>query len=213
MSLQFRDSSGSAGFINANGVNMEFSSYSGTVALKSNNTSALTLDASQNTALSGATLVYNGSAAGAVTSSTRFRKAVTAIANAAATAVLTVTIPNAAHSASLNVYLTGSLGAGGAIGANEASAAIAYTIAISRTAGVAAVAVASTAFGSATAAVAGAATCTITAAVSAIAGAVGATNTFTVNVTITRGSGSSTNHTCQLTAELDNANASGLTLA
>jgi hypothetical protein len=76
-----------------------------------------------------------------------------------------------------------------------------------------AVAVASTAYGSATSSVAGAATCTITAAVSAISGAVGASNTFTVDVTISRGSGSSTNHTCLALVELLNANATGITVA
>jgi hypothetical protein len=170
-------------------------------------------DASLVFSLSGSTVNYNAPAAGGANSSTRFRKAVTAIANAVATGVLTVTIPNAAHSAQLNVYLTGSLGAGGAIGANEATGVIGYSFAITRTAGVNAVVTASSAFGSATASVAGGATITITAAASAISGAVGATNTFTVNVTISRGTGTSTNHTCQITAELDNANASGITLA
>ena len=47
MTLQFRTSSGSAGYVNASGVNMELVSYGGTVTLKSNNTTALTLDASQ----------------------------------------------------------------------------------------------------------------------------------------------------------------------
>ena len=147
------------------------------------------------------------------TGRTELNKAVSAIADAVATAVLTVTIPNGAHSASLLVRPTGSLGAGGAIGANEASAENTYLITITRVAGVAAVAAISAAFGAAAANVAGAATVTCVAALSAMSGAVGATNTFTVNVTITRSAGTSTNHTCLLYAQLMNANASGITIA
>jgi hypothetical protein len=153
-----------------------------------------------------------GTLAGA-TSTRKLVKAVAAIADATGTAVLTVTIPNAAHSASLKVTLVGSLGAGGAIGANEASGTVSYDIGIARTAGVATVATVSTAYGSAMASVAGAATITVTAVASAMAGAVGATQTFTVNVTITKGSGASANHTCRVLAELINANATGLTIA
>lgn len=147
------------------------------------------------------------------TVNTRIVKAVTAIADATATAVLTITIPNAAHSASVRVRLIGSLGAGGAIGANEASCTVAYDIGVARTAGVAAVATASTAYGSGNAAVAGAATITCTAALAAVSGAVGAVNTIQLKVTITKGSGSSANHTCQVIAEVLNANATGVTIA
>lgn len=157
---------------------------------------------------------YAAGVAGAAAAMVSFiSKQVTAIANAVATAVLTVTVPNAPHGAVLRVTLLGTLGAGGAIGADEASASISYDIAIARTAGVATVAVISSAFGSAAANVAGAATITITAALSAIAGAVGATQTFTVNVTITRGSGASTNHVCTVLAEILNKNATGVTLS
>jgi hypothetical protein len=152
--------------------------------------------------------------AGSATARTEINKAVSALADNTATATFTVTVPNAAHSASIMVLLTGSLGAGGTIGANEASASVGYNIAIARTAGVNAVATISAAFGSATsAAVAGAATCTVTGTLSAISGAVGATNTFTVNVTVARGSGTSTNHTCFAYAKLLNANATGVTIA
>lgn len=150
--------------------------------------------------------------AAAATTRTELNKSVTGIADATGTAVLTVTIPNAAHSASILVKLTGSLGAGGAIGANEATGVNNYLISIARTAGVNAVAVASTAFGSANANVAGAATITVTAVASAVSGAVGATNTFTVNVTISHGTGASTNHTCLVYAQLMNANAAGITI-
>lgn len=148
-----------------------------------------------------------------VTSRTEINKAVAAIANAVATDVLTITIPNAAHSASVLVRVTGSIGAGGAIGANEATATNTYVISVSRTAGVNAVAVISSAFGAAASAVAGATTVTATAAMSSVSGAVGATNTFTVQATISRGGGSSTNHTCLVYAQLMNANSSGITLS
>lgn len=164
-------------------------------------------------AATGSDSVMGGSAAGAVRSKTSLIKSVTAIADNVATAVATVTIPNAAHSATVRVKLTGSLGAGGAVGANEATGTIGYDFAVARTAGVNAVTTISAAYGSATAAVAGAATITISAAASAISGAVGASNTFTVNVTIAKGSGSSDNHTCLVYAEVINANASGVTIA
>lgn len=157
-------------------------------------------------------VMYGGSSA-TTTSRTELNKSVTAIADNVATAVLTVTIPNAAHSASLLVRVTGSLGAGGAIGANEATATNSYVISLTRTAGVNAVATISPAFGVASSAVAGAATITSVATMSVVSGAVGATNTFTVNVTIVRGSGSSTNHTCLVFAQLMNANVTGITIA
>jgi hypothetical protein len=162
-------------------------------------------------AVTGATT--QGGAAAAATTATRLTKLTSSIADNTATAVLTVTIPNAAHAASLRVRLLGRLGAGGAIGADEANGTVAYDFSISRTAGVNAVVTASTAFGSATSSVAGAATVTVTAAASAISGAVGASNTFTVNVTIAKGSGGSANHTCTVLAEVINANATGITIA
>lgn len=152
-------------------------------------------------------------AAAAATSRNEINKAVASIADATPTATFTITVPNAAHSASILIRMTGSLGAGGAIGANEASASNSYVITLTRTAGVNAVAAISSAFGAAATAVAGAATVTCTAAMSTVSGAVGAVNTFTVNVTITRSGGSSTNHTCLCFAQLMNANASGITIS
>jgi len=143
-----------------------------------------------NAAETGFSGIDRGQSAGE-TSIYDLQKAVTAIADATPTDVLTVTVPNSVQTASLKVTLKGALGAGGAIGADEATGNVTYDIAIARTAGVNAVAVASAAYGSAMANVAGAATITVTAAVSAIAGAVGAVNTFTVQVTITKGSGAS----------------------
>lgn len=159
-------------------------------------------------------VIFNGGGTVTTTTRTEINKAVASIANNSATAVLTVTIPNAAHSASIRVRLTGSLGAGGAIGANESTQDAEYMVNVARTAGVNAVATIGAVVGQAAAAsVAGAANAATTATLSAISGAVGATNTFTINVTIARSGGSSANHTCFAFAELLNANATGVTIA
>jgi hypothetical protein len=158
-------------------------------------------------------IIFGGGSAATTTSRTEMNKAVAAISNNVATSVLTITIPNAAHSASVQVRLTCSLGAGGAIGANEATASNTYLITITRTAGVNAAAAISSAFGAAASAVAGAATVTATAALSSVSGAVGATNTFDVNATVARSAGSSDNHTCLVYGVLMNANVTGITIS
>lgn len=167
------------------------------------------LDASGRTLADGTTSASPGGAA----SDTVNVKPVTAIANGVATTVATITIPNAAHSFAVRFTIVGSLGAGGAIGANEATATNTYVVAGSRTAGVNAVLAISSASGAATPNVAGGATITATLALAAVSGAVGATNTCAVQVTITAGSGSSTNHTALVVWEVMNANASGVTVA
>ena len=160
----------------------------------------------------GRSISFGGAPAAAATV-TRNRRAVTAIPNNTATTVATITIPNAAHSAAIRFTVVGSLGAGGAIGANEASAANSYFVTIARTAGVNAVGAISSAFGAAASAVAGAATVTSVLTLAAVSGAVGATNTIPVQVTIARSGGSSTNHTALVTWEVMNANATGVTVA
>lgn len=164
---------------------------------------------------SAANLVNYGTTKGAGTAVSRaeFNKKTTGIANATATDVLTITIPNAAHSGQLYIELCGSLGAGGAIGANEATATNCYSVTFTRTAGVNAVATLSAASGASACAVAGAATVTCTATLSAVSGAVGAANTFTIKATISRSGGASTNHTCLVYAKLMNSNATGITLS
>lgn len=157
--------------------------------------------------------ITEGGDPGEATTINSFAKAITGIANNTATPLATVTVPNGAESAVIRLTVCGSLGAGGAIGANEASASNSYNLTIARTAGVAAVGTMSTAYGAAAAAVAGAATCTSTLALSTVSGAVGATNTFTINGTIARSAGSSTNHTALLLVEVLNANATGVTVA
>lgn len=183
--------------------------FTGRSAISSPSDGTLKLSNATGTAFSA---VYFGQEAGATTSK-RLQKAVASIADNTDTAVFTVTVPNAAHSATLRVTLAGSLGAGGAVGANEATHSISYDIAIARTAGVATVATVSTAYGSANSAVAGAATITVAGSVSAMTGAVSAQQTFTVLVKITKGDGASDNHTCLALAELVNANATGISIA
>ena len=141
-------------------------------------------------------------------------KAVTAFSDAVAKAVLTFTVPNAAHSASFLIRIVGSLGAGGAIGANEATQTATYQVDITRTAGVNAIATISAVYTqAASATVAGGQNIATTAALSAIAGAADATNTFTVNATLTRAGAGATNHTALVHASLLNANATGVTVA
>lgn len=146
-------------------------------------------------------------------SSGKFIKRVTAIADNVATTILTATIFNLAQSAMIRITLVGSLGAGGAIGANEASGSVSYDIVIARTPGLNAVAAITAAIAGAVSSVAGGATVTVTAALAAVTGAAGASNALQIKVTIARGSGASTNHTCLVIAEVINANAQGVTIA
>jgi hypothetical protein len=158
------------------------------------------------------TVVGGTAVAGAATTTATKTYATTGLADGVSTPTFTVSIPNAAQSANLHVRVAGSLGAGGAIGANECTNILEGNIVITRTTGVATVATAATAAITATSCVAGATTETLAYAVSAVAGGVGATQTFTVNVTVTKGGGGSNNHTVMTVAELQNANASGVTL-
>lgn len=187
----------------------EYLSFTGRSAISSSANGHLKLS---NAAGTGFSDLYYGAQAGATTSH-RLQKAIASITDNTDTNVFTVSVPNAAHSAMIRVTLCGSLGAGGAIGANEASQSISYDIAVARTAGVATVATASSAYGSANSAVAGAATITVTGAVSAISGAVGDPQTFTITVKIVKGGGASDNHTCVAIAEILNANATGVSIA
>ena len=151
--------------------------------------------------------------AGGANTLNEFLKVTTGIQDAAATAVLTVTLPNSAQGGILILDILGSLGAGGAIGAFEAQIGVRYKIVIARTAGVATVATASTIEESIAIAVAGATTIAGTGVVSAVVGAVGVTQTFTFNLTLTKGGGASQNHQALVRAQLINAVGSGITLS
>lgn len=162
---------------------------------------------------------YNGlgyrinGGAGAATSSSKVVKNVTAIADATATAILTITVPNAGHAAVINLTLLGSIGAGGAIGAFEVSNVAEGRVVVTRTPGVASVAVAAALAITGTAAVAGATTETLAYSITNGAEGVGVTNTHTIKVTITRGGGTSTNHSCFVMAEVMNVVTAGITIA
>lgn len=151
-----------------------------------------------------------GAAAAGVNASTKITKNVNALADTVATSVLTITVPNAAHSAVVRITLLGALGAGGTVGAREATGTISYDVVIGRTAGVNAVGTASSAYGSAVMAVAGADTITIAGALGSVTGAVDAANTFLFTAAITKGGGASDNHTVVVMAEVLNAAATGV---
>lgn len=140
-------------------------------------------------------------------------KLITGIANNVATAVFTVTVPNAAHAAMLELSIIASLGAGGAVGAFEDSSVAFGMIAIARTPGLATAVTAVALSNTGSAAVAGAAAMTLAYAVSAVSGGNGATQTFTVTVTIAATTGSSTNHQALIAAALTNSQAAGVTIA
>lgn len=140
-------------------------------------------------------------------------KAQGSFADTVATAMFTVTVPNAAHAAVIELDLVGVLGAGGSIGAGESSRNVKYQVTLARTAGVATVATVSAAIGGAAATVAGGQAITsVVVTVSTMTGAVSVTQTFTINVAITRAGSTATNHTCFATCYTLNANASGVTI-
>lgn len=153
-------------------------------------------------------------AQGGAATATTLIKNTTAIADAAATTIFTVTIPNTANAATIGVTLTASLGAGGAVGAFEESLTGFGQIILTRTAGLATVASATALTNTGKVNVAGAdSTATLAYSVTAMSGANNATQTFNIQVTISHGGGSSTNHTCLAEAVLYNANAAGVTIA
>lgn len=190
---------------------------SGQVRLMVGSTTLSTFTASSTGIGNSGNVVVFGTAnptAGAVTSRTEINKAVTAFSDNVAKAVLTFTVPNAAHSASFLIRIVGSMGAGGDIGANESTQSATYIVDITRTAGVNAVATIGATYGQpAAATVAGGDNIATTAALSAISGAVGAANTFTVNATLARDAGAADNHTAVVHCSLLNANATGVTVA
>lgn len=140
-------------------------------------------------------------------------KETTAIVDATATAVLTVTVPNVAQAAMLEISVIGRLGAGGAIGADEAVQTSKYQASIVRTVGVASVCTLSAQLGAVAVAVAGAATVTATLTAVANAEGVGVANTHTLKVTITKSGGASAAHKCNLSVRLLNAPGATVTIA
>lgn len=134
----------------------------------------------------------------------------TGIADNAATAFLTLTIPNGNHSAAVSLRLLASCAVG--TDAFESSRTATGNVVVARTTGANAVATAATLLGPAIATVSGGGTFTLAYDLSSVSGAVGAVNTVDVRVTIVM-TGTITSHQLVCVAELLNAEASGVTMA
>ena len=132
--------------------------------------------------------------------------------DAAATAVLTIAVPNATHSGVLKLTVFGVLGAGGGVGASESSHTITQDIAFTRVTDAVLVATQSTSYHSAIATVGAGATATTAVSVPTISGAADAAETITIRCTITKSAGASDNHTLTVIGELLSMNA-GLSIA
>lgn len=158
-------------------------------------------------------LVIGGTAVGGAVSDYILTKEVTGIADATFTDVLTVTVPNAAESATIPIIINTRLGAGGAIGADECSGTAYGQVVVARTAGVNAVGTAVALSNAGSACVAGATTIATAYQLGSVTGAVGAVNTFTVQVRVTKGGGSSANHKVDLSVDILNAVAAGITVS
>ena len=150
-----------------------------------------------------------GGAAAAATSCLSLTKKITSIADNSATAILTVTIPNANHAAAIKLMM---LSSNGGTDAFESSRTATGHIVVARTTGANAVAAVSAIDDAAIATVSGGATHTLAYGVSAISGAVGAVNTFDITVTIDDSGNLGSNQLVVL-AELLNAEATGITIS
>lgn len=151
--------------------------------------------------------ILNGSAGGALTLQ-RFLKATSAIADATPTAIATVTVPNANHSAVIRVLVAATLTGADAY---ESTRVVEYQVVLSRTTGANVVAAISSAIGGQIATVAAGATLTTALTLSSVTGAVGASNTFDINVTNT-GSVAQVSKVSAL-FELLNQEATGVTIS
>ena len=129
-------------------------------------------------------------------------KTITGLANNVFANILTFTIPNSASGALIEVSLTGSLGAGGAIGQYEATTGKQILVAITRTPGLSTDATHFLTNNALDARVVGAGTIAFTTQLSAISGLNSATQTFTLQARITRGAGSSDNHIVSVATRL-----------
>lgn len=134
----------------------------------------------------------------------------TGIADNTATAVITVTVPNAAHNAGIFLDIVAYMGTG--TDASESTRVATGSIALARTSGADCVAVVSTIDQAQIATVAAGGTITLAYSVSAMTGASSATQTFNILVTIVV-TGTITDHACLMSAKLLNAAATGVTMA
>lgn len=143
---------------------------------------------------------------GAAGSDTSFTKTVGSIANASATTILTISVPNASGGATVDLTLNCSLGAGGAVGAYEEVFTAYGQVVVSRTAGVAAVATAVSLSNTGSAHVSGGdSSGTLAYSLASVTGGASATDSVPVQVTVSRGAGSSTNHSCAVSGNIVNA--------
>lgn len=154
--------------------------------------------------------IFNiGGAAAVATSAQKVIKKVTAIADNTATAVFTVTIPNANHAAAIKCTF---LSSNGSTDAFESSRVATGHVVVARTTGANAVTTAATIDDAAIATVAAGATHLLTYGVSAVSGAAGASNTFTIQVTIDDSGNLGSNQVVAI-AEIINSEATGVTIS
>jgi hypothetical protein len=153
------------------------------------------------------TLRYGGTANG--TNSIRIQKKATGLADGSAANILTVTIPNANHSAAVRLMMLATCAH--ADDAFESSRCASGMVVFSRITNSNAVATAAT-IDDAAIATSGTATLTLAYNVSAVAGAANAENSFTIQVTIDD-SGNKGSNQCVVIAELLNSEATGVTIA
>lgn len=148
--------------------------------------------------------------AGGAATAARAILAKAAIPDNTATAILTVTVPNAINAASIELTL---LSSNGADRPYESTRVAKGLVVLTRIAGAAVVAVATALAQAGIATSAAGATHTLAYSVSAPTGAVGAINTFTINVTIVGTGGTPASHNLVAVYTLVNAVASGVTIA
>ncbi len=141
-------------------------------------------------------------------------KTIAGIQNNVFTDVATITVPNMASGALIEITLTGSLGAGGAIGAYEATTGRTVIIAVTRTPNLATVATIITSQDAIDARVVGATTITQTTQLSAITGLPNVQQTFTLQYRIARGGGvgMSNNHIASLTTRVVSPTLTNITI-
>lgn len=149
-----------------------------------------------------------GGAAAAATACRQFTKKITGIADNTATDILTVTIPNANHAATIRLLF---LSSNGSTDAFESSRCASGMVIVARTTGVNAVVTAVAIADAAIATVAAGATHLLTYGVSAVTGAVGASNSFTIQVTIDD-SGNLGSNQLVCFVELLNAQSTGISI-
>lgn len=152
--------------------------------------------------------VQMNGAAGAAMSKQTLLKVTTAIPDATATAIATVTVPNGNHSAVIRIIVAATLTGADAY---ESTRVVEYQIVLARVTGANVVAAISAAIGGQIATVAGGATLTTSLDLSSITGAVGAVNTFTIRVTNTGSVAQVSKVVAHI--ELINAEASGVSVA